>query len=101
MFGSVARGEADRKSDVDIWVLVENHDDLLQARRTVTDIAVELGESQFGEDGDRYEFEVLVESVESAMSHGKADDRIGEIFAEGVVIEDSEALERVKNDVIS
>nr|WP_274326211.1 nucleotidyltransferase domain-containing protein [Halosimplex aquaticum] len=23
MFGSVARGEADRRSDIDLWVLVE------------------------------------------------------------------------------
>ncbi|MDR5674249.1 nucleotidyltransferase domain-containing protein [Halalkaliarchaeum sp. AArc-GB] len=97
VFGSVARGEADRRSDIDVWLLVEDSDDILQARRTATDIAVDLGEKRFGEPGDRYEFEVLVESVESAVSHGEADDGIDEVLAEGIVIEDSDALERVKD----
>lgn len=100
VFGSVARGEADRRSDIDIWILVDSNDELLQARRTATDIAVDLGEQRFGDEGHRYEFEVLVESVESAVSHGKAGDGIDEVLAEGVVIEDSEALERVKDIVL-
>jgi len=97
VFGSVARGEADRRSDIDIWILVDSNNDLLQARRTATDIAVDLGEQRFGDDGHRYEFEVLVESVESAVSHGEAGDGIDEILAEGVVIENSSALGRVKD----
>jgi predicted nucleotidyltransferase len=100
VFGSVARGEADRRSDVDVWILVENDDDLLQARRAATDIAVDLGEQRFGDEGDRYEFEVLVESVASAVSHGEAEDGIDEVLAEGVVIEDSDALGRVKDVVL-
>ncbi|MFW5919176.1 MAG: nucleotidyltransferase domain-containing protein [Halanaeroarchaeum sp.] len=100
VFGSVARGEADRRSDIDVWILVDNDDDLLQARRTATDIAVDLGEKRFGEDGDRYEFEVLVESVESAVSHGEAENGIDEVLAESVVIEDSDALGRVKGVVL-
>jgi predicted nucleotidyltransferase len=100
VFGSVARGEADRRSDVDVWILVADDDDLLPARRTATDIAAALGEQRFGDDGNRYAFEVLVESVESAVSHGAADDGIEEVLAEGVVIEDSDALERVKDVVL-
>lgn len=100
VFGSVARGEADRKSDIDVWILIDDDENLLQARRTATDIAVELGEKQFGEEGHRYEFEVLVESVESAVSHGEVDNGIDEVLAEGVVIEDSDALERVKDVVL-
>ncbi|QSG09682.1 Minimal nucleotidyltransferase [Halapricum desulfuricans] len=100
VFGSVARGEADRRSDIDVWLLVDNDDNLLQARRTATDIAVDLGEQRFGDEGDRYEFEVLVESVESAVSHGEAEDGIDEVLAEGVVIEDSDALGRVKDVVL-
>jgi hypothetical protein len=42
----------------------------------------------------------LVESVASAVSHGEADNGIDEVLAEGVVIEDSNALERVKNVVL-
>ncbi|MFT4920862.1 MAG: putative nucleotidyltransferase [Haloarculaceae archaeon] len=97
VFGSVARGEADRQSDIDIWMLVNENEDLLQVRRTATDIAVELSETRFGDAGQRYEFEVLVESVESAIGHGNADDGLAEVLAEGVVIEDSKALERVKD----
>jgi predicted nucleotidyltransferase len=100
VFGSVARGEADRQSDIDVWLLIDDNDDLLQARRTATDIAVDLGETRFGESNDRYEFEVLVESVESAMSHGAADDGIEEVLAEGVVLEGSEPLERVTDVVL-
>ena len=99
VFGSVARGEADRRSDIDVWVLIDSDDDLLQARRTATDIAVDLGERRFGDVGERYEFEVLVESVESAVSHGQGDG-INEVLAEGLVIEDSDALERVKDVVL-
>jgi predicted nucleotidyltransferase len=100
VFGSVARGEADRQSDIDVWILIDDNDDLLQARRAATDIAVDLGEKRFGDPGERYEFEVLVESVESAVSHGEADDGIDEVLAEGIVIEDSEALESVKDVVL-
>lgn len=101
VFGSVARGEADRQSDIDIWILIDDADDLLRARRTATDIAVDLSDTRFGEAGDRYEFEMLVESVESALNHGKADNEIDEILAEGIVIEDSESLERVKDVVLA
>lgn len=100
VFGSVARGEADRQSDIDVWLLVDDDDDLLQARRTATDIAVTLGEKRFGETGQRYEFEVLVESVESALSHGEADDGLEEVLTEGIEIEDSDTLERVKDVVL-
>ncbi|MEF8779778.1 MAG: nucleotidyltransferase domain-containing protein [Haloferacaceae archaeon] len=100
VFGSVARGEADRRSDIDVWILIDDGDDLLQARRTATDIAVDLGEQRFGDEGNRYEFEVLVESVESAVSHGEAENGIDEVLAEGVVIEDSDALGRVKDVVL-
>lgn len=100
VFGSVARGEADRRSDIDLWILVDDNDDLLQARRVATDIAADLGEQRFGDAGNRYEFEVLVESVESVVSHGEADTEIDELLTEGIVIEDSDALERVKDVVL-
>lgn len=101
MFGSVARGKADRQSDIDIWILVDDNDELLQARRTATDIAVDLDEKRFGKPGERYELEVLVESVESAVSHGEADDGIDKVLTEGVVVEDSDALADVKDVVLS
>jgi predicted nucleotidyltransferase len=100
VFGSVARGEADRRSDVDVWILVDDDEHLLQARRAATEVATDLGEQRFGDESDRYEFEVLVESVESAVSHAETEDGIDEVLREGVVIEDSDALERVKDVVL-
>ncbi|WP_154018488.1 nucleotidyltransferase domain-containing protein [Halolamina rubra] len=101
VFGSVARGEADRQSDIDIWILIDDEENLLAARRTAAELTVDLGEKQFGDTGSRYAFEVLVESVTSALDHARADDRIVDVLAEGIVIEDSDALEQVKDVVLS
>lgn len=104
LFGSVARGEADRRSDIDLWILVEETDDLLQARRAATELATDLSERRFhGEAserdrGDRYAFEVLVESVETAQNY---DEELVDILTTGIVLEDSEALQRVKDAVLN
>jgi len=102
LFGSVARGTADRQSDIDLWVLIEDTDELLAARREATSLADELSERRFadgstrksGDDGDRYEFEVLAESVESATNY---DEEILDILREGIVLVESRALTRVKD----
>lgn len=77
LFGSVARGEADRASDIDIQVIVK--EDLLEARRDLQDIRQEIEETKF--DGNRYEIQLLVESVESTESYGE---KLQEIFSEGI-----------------
>lgn len=105
VFGSVARGVADRKSDIDVWILVDDTDQLLQARRTATRIASNLADERFvpphqadsEQRGERYEFEVLVESVETALSY---EEELVDILVEGVVIVDSDALQQVKNTVL-
>lgn len=93
-FGSVARGEADRMSDIDIFLLVGDDDELIPARRTVSDIARELEGQPVA--GQRYEFEVFVESAESARRRGNDLQRI---FQEGIVLADSEPLQRLKHDL--
>ncbi|TYL36160.1 hypothetical protein CV102_23740 [Natronococcus pandeyae] len=93
-FGSVARGEADRVSDLDVFVLVDNDDELVTARRTVSDVARELEETPI--DGQRYEFEVFVESSESAHRRGE---HLRPIFREGITLEESETLRRIKRDL--
>jgi len=105
LFGSVARGEADRQSDIDLWLLVDDNDQLLKARREATQIGAELENKRFeqptgtpDQQGDRYEFEVLVESTETALSHGED---IPEILTEGIVLRDSEELAEVKEAVLS
>ena len=92
-FGSVARGEADRASDIDVFVLVSDTE-VVSALRTISDIVRELEEKQIG--GDRYEFEVFVESPESARNRG-AD--LQPIFQEGIPLLESETLRRVRHDI--
>lgn len=93
-FGSVARGEADRASDVDVFVLVDDDEEVVSARRTVSDIVRNLEEESI--DGDRYEFEVFVESPESARKRGED---LRPILQEGITLVESETLQRVKRDI--
>jgi len=79
VFGSVARGEADRQSDVDIWVLVR--EDRMRNQQTAQQVASDLGEQRF--DGDRYEFQVVVESPESVPAY--TEDVAG-IVTEGIPV---------------
>lgn len=92
-FGSVARGEADRASDIDVFVLVSDTE-VVSARRTISDIVRSLEDESI--DGDRYEFEVFVESPESARNRG-AD--LQPIFQEGIPLLESETLRRVRHDI--
>ncbi|WP_336326801.1 nucleotidyltransferase domain-containing protein [Halovenus sp. HT40] len=66
LFGSVARGEADRQSDIDCFVLVGEKQAVGQ--QTAHKIVEELHDRRY--DGDRYTFQVLVESVETATQYG-------------------------------
>ena len=66
VFGSVARGTADRQSDIDLVVVVDG--DRTSTRRIVTDAIADLHEQRF--DGDRFDVEPYVESVESAHRAG-------------------------------
>lgn len=92
LFGSVARGNADRASDIDIQVVVA--DELLQARRDLQSIRQNIEERRF--DGNRYEIQLLVESVESAKNYGE---KLQEIFSEGIELYATEAFADVKEVV--
>jgi len=92
LFGSVARGTADRASDIDILVFVAG--DKTTARRTVQSIVSTLQQTKFA--GDRYNFEALVESTESAKRIG---DRLRQQFDEGLVLVRSEQLSDIRREV--
>ena len=94
VFGSVARGEADRKSDIDVFVLVDG--DRTVARRIISRIATELGEERF--DGDRYTFEPFVETAESAQRTGG---KLRELFREGITVRGGDEFHRVRKEVMS
>jgi predicted nucleotidyltransferase len=92
LFGSVARGEADRASDTDVLVVVE--DDRTHARRRVQSIVSDLEETKF--DGNRYTFEVLVESTDSAERIGT---RLRQQFDDGLTLVGSEQLSALRREV--
>ncbi|MEM4782500.1 MAG: nucleotidyltransferase domain-containing protein [Halalkalicoccus sp.] len=92
VFGSVARGHADRQSDVDLWVLADGRAEQHRAN----ELAKELGQQRF--DGDRYEFQILVETPESARSHGS---RLEEVFADAITLVDSDTLCDLKREVMA
>lgn len=94
VFGSVARGEADRQSDVDLWVLVQ--DDRGTNQRAANEIGAELGETRF--DGERYEFQILVESTRSALQFG---DELTDVIASSITLYETETLRRFRQEVIA
>ncbi len=94
VFGSVARGEADRRSDIDLFVVVQG--DRTSARRIVTDVVADLSEKRF--DGDRYAFEPFVESLVSAR---RAEGKLRDIFTEGVTVHGGEDLDAIRKAVIT
>jgi predicted nucleotidyltransferase len=92
VFGSVARGRADRQSDIDLWVLAGDRVD----QHRSNELATELGKERF--DGDRYEFQILVETLQSARGHG---DRLNDVFADAITLVDSDALRELRHEVLS
>ena len=93
LFGSVARGTADRTSDIDLVVVVD--EERMHAQREAHTVEQEIADEQF--DGDRYEAHIIVEPKGSAENH----DRISEILTEGLTLRDSQALDAVKQGVMS
>lgn len=94
VFGSVARGEADRQSDIDVFVVVDS--DRTTARRLVTDVVSDLSEQRF--DGERFDFEPYVESVDSAR---RASSKLREIFEEGITVVGGTELDDIRKEALS
>lgn len=92
LFGSVARGDADRTSDIDLMVIIDT--DVTTARRELTDVREAVEQQRF--DGDRYEFQLMVEATDSIENYGR---KLHEIFSEGIVLQDSDQLQDLKQVV--
>lgn len=79
LYGSVARGEADRQSDIDLWVLVEA--DRAKNQRRANEIAKDLAEKEVG--GERYNYHMAVESTDSVPAFTED---ISKIIAAGMIL---------------
>lgn len=93
LFGSVARGDADRASDIDVFVVVE--DGRMEAQRLAHSIEEDVASERFN--GDRFEPHIVVETRDSAVTH----DRIREVLIEGITLHETEVLEAVKQEVFA
>lgn len=89
LFGSVARGEADRRSDIDLWVLVG--DQRAENQRTANSLAVELEDREF--DSGRYAYDIDVETVSSIP---KYTDDVREIVVSGVPVHETPEFAKVE-----
>lgn len=92
LFGSIAHGTADRRSDIDLLIIVDG--DLTHGRRVCTAVARDLEEESF--DDNRYEFEVLVETPDTAASHAA---ELTEIFDSGLVFAESDRLQKLRRNI--
>jgi hypothetical protein len=79
-------------SDIDLQVIISG--DLSKSRRELHEVRQEIEEQEFK--GERYELQLLVESVESAESYGED---LKEIFSEGIKLKETDELEQVTEAV--
>lgn len=93
LFGSVARGEADRASDIDIQVIVET--EKLPVQRTLQKLRKEIQNRRFS--GDRYRIQVMFESTDSVENYGE---KLQEIVTEGIVLYSTNRLDELKEVVL-
>ena len=90
LYGSVARGEADRRSDIDLWVLVDEN--RVEQQRIASQVEDDLEDRKF--DGERYDFHIAVESMESLPAFT---DDISRIVRSGIPTFKVDTFETLRN----
>lgn len=88
LYGSVARGEADRRSDIDLWILVR--EDRMDNQRRANQVRQSLENDVF--DGDRYAFEIDVEGLQAVPNYT---DEIRRILGDGIALHQTEEFDTV------
>lgn len=95
VFGSVARGDADRRSDIDLFVCVAE-DPPRETRRVVGEITATLEQQRF--DGQRYSFDTHVESVTDVREYPE---RVTDILLKGIPIHSTASFDEVREGAIT
>ena len=90
LYGSVARGEADRRSDIDLWVLTRSG--RTESQREANAIARDLEDTEF--DGDRYAYDIDVEAVQALPAYTED---IRKIVVSGIPVYKTSDFETVEN----
>ena len=90
LYGSVARGDADRRSDIDLWVLTRSG--RAESQREANTIARNLEDTEF--DGNRYAYDIDVEAVQAIPTYI---DDIREIIVSGIPVYETSDFETVEN----
>ena len=90
LYGSVARSEADRRSDIDLWVLIRSG--RAESQRKANVIARDLEDREF--DGGRYAYDIDVEAVQAIPAYT---DDIREIVVSGIPVYKTSDFETVEN----
>ena len=92
LYGSVARGEADRRSDIDLWVLVE--EDRMKSQRAANRVRQDLEDEEF--DTGRYAYEIDIETLPAVPNYV---DELREILSDGLVVHDTDNFDTVQSMV--
>ncbi len=90
LYGSVARGEADRRSDIDLWVAVR--EDRAANQREANVIEKDLEDREFG--GERYDFHIGVESIDAIPAFRE---NIEHILRSGIPLHTTDRFETLRS----
>lgn len=90
LYGSVVRGNTDRRSDIDLWVLTQG--DRATNQRNANTIARELEEETFN--GDRYVYDIDVETVQAIPTYT---DDVREIVVSGIQLYRTDEFQLVEH----
>lgn len=93
LYGSVARGEADRRSDIDLWVLVR--EDRMGNQRQANKVRQSLEENTF--EGSRYAFEIDVEGLQAIPNYT---DELRQIIRDGIAVHRTDEFDTVCNMIL-